>query len=566
MVAILETTLREGEQTPGVYFDTHIKSAIANLLNEIGVDYIEVGHPAVDPDVKDAVTKIARHKHQAKICAHSRSLQHDVDAALECGVDFLGIFYCVSNKRLEGVFKKDLDTAIEQISSIIRYAKEQNPELMIRYTPEDTVRSELANVVKTAAAAVHAGADVISIADTTGHMIPGTDRNMYDYVTNLRAALKEEGAEPLIAVHLHNDRGCAVANALDAFRAGADIIDTTVLGIGERAGIVDLATILTVLKQDFNVENEWQLAKLQELYALVSKHAMAIPPNAPVMGANAFTHCAGVHTQAAVQNRLHYQSLDPRPVGREMNICLDHMSGLASMQYALEQVGADRDLAPALLPRVKAIGKKGRVVEFDELKHLVEEAEKAPCVLVFGGVGVGKTTLVTALAAKLRGEVLDRRALVTAHVLPHYKQETGINAESREERVVATQWFLQNNPGLGRIVRQHVAGNPETLYVGDVLRDKEEIEYVLQNMRNAIIIALDAPQDVRAQRVVGRNDAFDDVQEEARGMEIIKLDEEKHNIADSLAFLAGNAHVLTINTAVVNADGCVQQALDFIER
>lgn len=516
MVAILDTTLREGEQMPGVYyFDTHTKAAIAQLLDEIGVDYIEVGHPAVDPDIKEAVTEIAHRNLRANVCAHSRSLQQDVDRALECGVDFLGIFYCVSNRRLEGLFKKDLDAAIGQITKLIKYAKGENPDLIVRFTPEDTVRSEFDNVVKTATAAVHAGADVISIADTTGHMIPGTERNMYDYVKNLKEALAANGACPKIAAHLHNDRGLAVANALDAIRGGADIIDTTVMGIGERAGIVDLATLLAVLKQDFHVENDWKLDKLQELYNLVSKHVMPIPPNAPVMGANAFKHCAGVHVQAAVQNPLHYQSLDPATVGRKTEIALDHMSGIASIQCGLEQIGEEKSLAHAVLPQVKAIEKKGRTVELQELKLIAESVKQTSCVLVFGGAGVGKTTLVTKLAHELNGSVLDRRAIVTDHVIPLYERETGTKAEKRKERIAATQWYIgQGNPGLAKIVQQLTT--KERLCIGDVLRDKEEVDYVLSHMPNAVIIALDASDDVRVRRISGRMDPFDQLPDEEK--------------------------------------------------
>lgn len=569
MVAILDTTLREGEQMPGVYFDTHIKAAIAQLLDEIGVDYIEVGHPAVDPDIKAAVTEIANRNLRANVCAHSRSLQQDVDLALECGVDFLGIFYCVSNRRLEGVFRTDLDAAIGQITKLIKYVKGKNPDLIVRYTPEDTVRSEFDNVVKTAIAAVQAGADVISIADTTGHMIPGTERNMYDYVKNLKQTLAANGVHPKIAAHLHNDRGLAVANALDAIRGGADIIDTTVLGIGERAGIVDLATILAVLKQDFDVENDWKLHKLQELYNLVSKHALPIPPNAPVMGANAFKHCAGAHVQAAVQNPLHYQSLDPATVGRKTEMSLDHMSGITSVQCGLELIGEEKALAHAVLPRVKAVGKKGRTVDLQELKLIAESVKQTSCVLLFGGAGVGKTTLANKLAHELNGRVLDRRAIVTEHVLPLYKRETGAKAEKRKERIAATQWYIgQGNPGLAKIVQQLITKGP--LCIGDVLRDKEEVDYVLKHMPNAVIIALDASDDVRARRISGRLDPFDQLPDEEKEKyeevaAIVQRDNKKHKLHETIVFLRDQEGVLSLNTEEVGAEACLQQALKFLQ-
>jgi isopropylmalate/homocitrate/citramalate synthase len=381
MVQILDATLREGEQTPGVYFDSHIKLAIADYLDRIGIDIIEAGHPLVSGEIHKAISQIAGHGYRAVIGAHSRSMQKDVDLALECGVDFIGIFYCVSSDRLHGVFKKDIGKAVEQIAKVISYAKEQKPDLIIRYTPEDTVRSDFGNVLAASVAAVQAGADIISVADTTGHMIPGSERSMFEYVTRLRTEMGLKNAFPKIAVHCHNDRGLALANALDALRGGVDIIDATVMGLGERAGLVDLAQLLVALSADFNVENKWDLKLLPVLYDLVSQHSgIPIPANFPITGANAFTHCAGVHTHAATIDPLHYQSLDPGLIGRKMEIALDHMSGISSVRFALEGIGEGEigvDLAMMVLEKVKNIGQTGRTVEQSELPHIVQWCRSA---------------------------------------------------------------------------------------------------------------------------------------------------------------------------------------------
>lgn len=375
MVQVLDSTLREGEQTPGVYFDKHIKLAIANLLDEVGVDIIEAGHPTVTPEIHAAVKAIAQKNYKAVVGAHSRSLKSDVDLALECGVGFIGIFYCVSDERLDNVFKKDLDSAVQQISEVIKYAKQQNQKLLVRYTPEDTVRSQFDNVVKAAIAAVDAGADIISVADTTGYMVPGTSRSMYDYISKLKEEFYKRNLNPKVAVHCHNDRGLALANALDAYRAGVDIIDAAALGLGERAGIVDLAQLLTVLTVDHN-EKRWNLPKLVPLYDLVSKHSgIPIPANYPVTGQNAFTHCAGVHTHAAAINPMHYESLNPELLGKQRTFALDHMSGIASLRYALSLID-EKDLPEEfqldILKEVKSVGQHGRVVDLSELKHIVD--------------------------------------------------------------------------------------------------------------------------------------------------------------------------------------------------
>ena len=374
MISILDSTLREGEQTPGVYFDEHIKAAVADFLSELGVDIIEAGHPAVTDSIRDAVTNLAHRGLRPRIGAHARSLEKDVDLALECGVSFLGVFYCVSDQRLEGN-GQTLGNAVDRITTVIRYARARRPDLLIRYTPEDAVRSPFSNVLLAAAEAVQAGADIISIADTTGYMIPGSPRNMYDYVLRLRKELAEQNLHPRIAVHCHNDRGLALANALDAYRAGANVIDASVLGLGERAGIVDLATLMVVLRHDFGEGAHWNLGILPELYQLVSRYAgFPIPANLPVMGGNAFTHCAGIHTQAAVRNPQHYQSLPPELVGRRSQIALDHMAGESSVCACLKEIGEEPHtaLVRSVLRKVKEIGQTGRTVDLPELAMIVK--------------------------------------------------------------------------------------------------------------------------------------------------------------------------------------------------
>lgn len=373
-VKILDSTLREGEQTPGVYFPIHVKIAIAEVLEEIGVDMIEAGHPAVTPQVKKAVAELSKRNFNVLIGAHSRSLKEDVELALECGVDFIGLFYCVSEERLNH-YGKRLNEVIEQIGKVISYIREKSPEIVIRYTPEDTVRSPWKNVLSISAEAVRAGAQIISVADTTGYMVPGTERSMYDFVSKLKDELGKLGLFPEIAVHCHNDRGLALANALDGFRAGADIIDASVMGLGERAGIVDLGSLLAVFSFDFSIENNWNLKKLSYLYRMVSNFSgIPVPVNFPVTGRYAFTHCAGVHTHAVLKNPVHYQSLSSEVFGRKPEVALDHMAGMSSLEYSLQQIGEenlDRSLLKNVLAYVKDIGQTGRTISLEELRLIV---------------------------------------------------------------------------------------------------------------------------------------------------------------------------------------------------
>lgn len=380
MIQILDSTLREGEQTPGVYFSPETKVAIAQHLDRMGVDIIEVGNPAVNPEIAASVTRIARAGLQAKIAAHSLCRISDVQTALDCGIDFLGVFFSVSQKRLERDYQIELAAAIAKIVEVISYARSQNPDLLIRYTPEDTVRSSLENVLAAAIAAVRAGANIISIADTTGYATPfDRQRSFSYYIKRLKTGLAEEHLYPKIEVHCHNDRGLALANALDAYQAGADIIDVTVLGIGERAGIVDLAELAVNFREMGEDSSRWQLDVLKDLYELVSEHSyISIPPHRPIVGKNAFTHYAGVHVNAIAKDESLYQSLNPELLGRQSQFALGMQSGQAALEMALHQIGRsdlvkNRQLVAKLLQDIKEIAKRGSPIDIqNELPQLLE--------------------------------------------------------------------------------------------------------------------------------------------------------------------------------------------------
>ena len=373
-IGVLDATLREGEQAPGVCFAPHVKAAIAGLLDEIGVEVIEAGHPVVDNEIAEAAAALARQGLRARVGVHARSRREDVEAALETGAGFLGIFLCVAPARLRdrGL---TLGRALDQAAEAVARAKGARPGLVVRFTPEDAVRTPLADAADAAAAAVAAGADVVSVADTTGRMIPGREGGLYGWLSRFRDALARRGRLPRLAVHCHNDRGLALANALDGLRAGATLVDASVLGLGERAGIVDLAALLAVLSQDFPGSGRWRLERVAPLYDLVSRYAgVAVPPHFPVMGRNAFRHCAGVHSQAALIDPGHYRSLDPAPFGLATGFTLDHMSGRAALDHALERIGAsgiDRELRALVLRRVKEVGRTGRGVGDEELGWIV---------------------------------------------------------------------------------------------------------------------------------------------------------------------------------------------------
>jgi 2-isopropylmalate synthase len=350
-VQLLDSTLREGEQTPGVDFTLDQKLAIARKLDEFGVDFIEAGHPAVADEIRRATREVVHLGLDAEIVAHSRALKSDIDLVLKADADWVGIFFSVADKRLEEHFRKNIDQAEALIADCVAYAKAHG--LKVRYTPEDTVRSDMEKVIRVSRVAAEAGADRIGVADTTGYMTPS---RMHTFVRTLREALPTSVA---VGVHCHNDLGMAVANSYAAVEAGATVVDVTVNGLGERTGIAPLAEMAVALKIRAGCDAPWNLPLLPELSTLVEGYSrIPIWKQAPIVGANAFTHNAGLHVAAVLLNPAHYESIPADMVGRTRRLVVDKMAGRPTVKYRLEALGLDAGdaMVDAVLSYVKRRG------------------------------------------------------------------------------------------------------------------------------------------------------------------------------------------------------------------
>lgn len=371
---LLDSTLREGEQTPGVRYRLEDKVAIARELDAFGVDYIEVGHPAVSDDVFRASRAVAHAGLQAQTLAHARAIREDIDRARQCDVDWVGVFYSVRNEALEQRFRRDLDTVIATVQDVVSYAKDHG--LKVRYTPEDTVRSPWTNVRRVAQAAVAAGADRISIADTTGCMTPA---RIAGFVERLRAVV-----DVPLHVHCHNDLGLAVANSLAAFEAGAQVADVTVNGVGERCGITDLASLATALRvAEGRTDLPYDLTRLPALAQMV-ENASGLPVawQAPVVGRYAFRHNAGLHVAAVFHDPSHYESIPAALVGRARSITVGRFAGLVTLQYKCRELGvaADDATLQRVLRRIKEM-EVGDLGDAELLALLREEGAGLPPVV-----------------------------------------------------------------------------------------------------------------------------------------------------------------------------------------
>ena len=333
-VRILDSTLREGEQTPGVVFSEEWRVRIAKALSDIGVGMIEVGDPNVAPDIKSAIKKIVQLKKegaiQSEIVVHSRAVKQDLETAASLEPDRVAVFYGVSDVHLKYKHRKTREEALSVIADMVSLVKSHG--VSVRFTAEDASRADLDYLVQVVKVARGAGADRVSIADTVGVFTPERAR---EYFSKVRAAVPDVGLD----IHAHNDFGMAVANSLAAVEGGADVVHTTVNGLGERAGITPLQVFAAAYYYHKGVKLV-KLEKLPEITAMVeAATGITLMPTFPVSGENAFTHKAGVHQAGVLSNPETYEPIPPEVVGRARDFSLDKYSGRKAVQHRLERLG-----------------------------------------------------------------------------------------------------------------------------------------------------------------------------------------------------------------------------------
>ena len=366
MVEILDTTLREGEQTPYVNFTLQEKLEIARLLDQIGVEMIEAGDPSVSPSIANAVGKIAGLNLKAEVVAHSMAIKKSIDIAKSCGADRVAIFFATSSIHLDSKLHKSQDQAVEIICEHVAYARSLG--LKVRYTPEDATRTEFGFLIKVCNAAIQAGADRISFADTLGILQPHI---MYERVR----ALRENLLPCKIDLHCHNDYGLALANAMAGIRAGADCIHTTVNGLGERTGIPDLAETIVAFH---NLEglNQYNIQPLMQTSSYLEKvSGFFLAPNKPITGQNAFTHKSGVHTNGVLKDPKTYEPFDPAMLGRERKIVIDKYTGKSAVASRLDEYGIE--VSPAeldvIVMRIKNLGDNRKQLFDTDIIEIAEQ-------------------------------------------------------------------------------------------------------------------------------------------------------------------------------------------------
>lgn len=332
---IIESTLREGEQFVGANFTPQQKVEIAQALDEFGVEYIELTSPYASPQSFRDCKRIAGLKLGCKVLTHVRCRMDDARLAMDTGVDGIDILFGTSSLLREFSHGKSIPQIIDAATEVVSYIKEQGIE--VRFSSEDSFRSEEEDLMAVYSVVDELGVDRVGIADTVGVATP---LQVYHLVHRLKESVKAD-----IEFHGHNDTGCAIANSVSALEAGATHIDTSVLGIGERVGITPLGGFIArmyVFNPDL-VRAKYALPKLRDIEQTVADIVgVSIPFNNYITGATAFTHKAGIHAKALLNNPRTYEILDPQDFGLTRYISIAHrLTGWNAVKHRAEQLGLE---------------------------------------------------------------------------------------------------------------------------------------------------------------------------------------------------------------------------------
>jgi isopropylmalate/citramalate/homocitrate synthase-like protein len=370
-VTFFDTTLRDGEQTPGIALDVNRKVAIAQELDRLGVDIIEAGFPIVSQGEIDAVKAIAKCGLQAEICGFARALKKDIDAVLSCDVDSVLTFIATSEWHLNYKLKMTQDDVLEKIVACIEYAKDHG--LLVELCAEDATGTSLDFLKTFYMTGVDAGADRIMLPDTTGRANP---RVINAYVRALKSVISVP-----ISIHAHNDFGLATANSLAAVEAGAETVQVCINGIGERAGNASLEQVAACLlgfhdvscniKPQFITEVSRNIERLMSFY---------LPPNAPIVGKNAFLHESGIHVHGVLAHKACYEPMDPEFFGRKRQFVLGKHAGRHAVQSILTELGlhVTAEQEEDIFRRVKEYGDRGKKVTDSKVWTIVKDVLNLP--------------------------------------------------------------------------------------------------------------------------------------------------------------------------------------------
>jgi len=367
---VFDTTLRDGEQTPGVALTPEDKVRIATQLDALGVDIIEAGFPIASTGEREGVKKIAGSGLRAEICGLARTRREDIDAALVCNVDRVHVFIATSDIHMTKKLKVTRDQVLTQAAESVGYAKSHG--VKVEFSAEDATRSDLPFLLQVLEVAVGEGADTLNIPDTVGVAIP---RGMFNLIREVKSTISVP-----VSVHCHNDMGLAVANSLAAVEAGAEQVHVTVNGIGERAGNASLEELALSLHSLYDVPTNIHLQEVWRTSQLVSKlTGVIVPPNKAVVGDNAFAHESGIHAHGVMCSPDTYEPIQPEIVGRTRRLVAGKHAGSHGLDVMLQEMGFSltKEELKEVLERTKLLGDRGKKVTDKDLYSIAEDVAGA---------------------------------------------------------------------------------------------------------------------------------------------------------------------------------------------
>ena len=387
IIRIFDTTLRDGEQSPGATMTIEEKIQVAEQLVRLNVDIIEAGFPAASPGDLVAVKEIARRTRGVAIAGLARANTSDIDAAWEALREadrpFLHVFIATSEIHLKHKLNLYREEALRQVKSMVAYARNLAPT--VEFSAEDATRSDWDYLCRVCEAAIKSGATTINIPDTVGYTLPQEYESLFRYLRERVPGIDEV----VMSAHCHNDLGMGTANTLAAIKAGARQVEVTINGLGERAGNTAMEEVVMALytrPEAFgNVSTRIRTQEILPTSQLVSQlTGIPVQPNKAVVGANAFAHEAGIHQDGMLKNRLTYEIMTPQSVGwSDTKLVLGKHSGRHGLDARLRHLGhklSAEELKIAYRRFVAMADHKKHITDAD-LLYIVESGKETPAAI-----------------------------------------------------------------------------------------------------------------------------------------------------------------------------------------